>query len=97
MSTTLFRISRLQGLQRLQNFRLYHCLDVKVAKGLYHFQDIKVARVAKVAKLQTYHFQDIKVARVAKVAKFQTFRVSRLQGLQRLQNFKLYLGTFAIL
>ena len=45
---------------RLENFRIYH------------FLDINVARVAKVAKFRLYHFQDIKVAGVAKVAKFQT-------------------------
>ena len=41
---TIFRILRLRGLQRLQDIRLYH------------FQDIKVARLAKVAKLQTLSF-----------------------------------------
>ena len=78
----------MQGLQRLQNFRHYR------------FQDIEVARVAKVANFRLYRFQDIKVARVAKVAKFQTLsfsgyqsckisdsiilRISRLRGLHRL-------------
>ena len=57
----------LRGLQKLQNFRLYH------------FQDIKVAIVGKVVKFQTI-FQDIKVARVAKVAKFQTLSFSRYQS-----------------
>ena len=52
-------ISTLRGLQRLDNFRLYH------------FQDIKVARLERLQSFSFYHFQDIKVARVAVVAKFQ--------------------------
>ena len=63
-----FSISTLRGLQRLQNFRLYHS------------HDIKVARVARLQNLTLYRFQDIKVSKVAKVARFQTLSFFGYQG-----------------
>ena len=87
-------ISRLQGLQRLQIFRLCHFRDIKVLRVAkfqtlsssgYH---IKVARVGRVTKFQSYHFQDIKVARVAEVANFQTLSFPGYQGCEGCKSCK---------
>ena len=67
----------MHGLQRLQNFTLYHCQDIRVArveKGskIPDFIIFRISRLRGLQRLQSfrlYHFQDIKVA---KVAKFQT-------------------------
>ena len=58
----------------LQNFRLYH------------FQDIKLARVAKVAKYQTLSFSGYLAwagYKGCKISDFIIFRISKLLGLQR--------------
>ena len=71
----VFRISWLRGLQLLQNLRLYY------------FQDIKVAKGAKVAKFQTLSFsgyQSCKGWKGCKISDFIVFRISKLQ------NFRLY-------
>ena len=68
------------GLERLQNFGLYHCLD------------IKFARVAKVAKFQTLSFlgyQGCEGCKGCKISDFIIFRISRLQLLRRFQDFRL--------
>ena len=60
---------------------------------LYHFQDIKVARFAKVAKFHTLSFsrdQGCEGCKGSKVSDFIISRISRLRGLQRLQSFRLY-------
>ena len=62
----IFRISRLRGFHRLQSFRLCHS------------QDIKVARVAKVAKFQILSFSGYQGC---KVSDFVILRTSRLRGL----------------
>ena len=64
---------------------------------LCHFQDIKVARVAKFAKFQTlsssgYH---IKVARVGTVTKFQSYhfqdiKVARVAKVAKFQTFVIF-------
>ena len=59
---------------RLQNFRRYL------------FQDIKVARVGKVAKFQTLSFSG---SQSCKISDFIILRTSRLRGVERLQNFRL--------
>ena len=56
----------LQGLQRLQNFGLYHC------------QEIGVARVPKVAKLETLSvsgYQGCKGWQSFKISDFIIFRI----------------------
>ena len=77
----IFRTSRLRGLERLQNFRLDH------------FQDIKVARIGKFAKFQTLSFpkyQGFEGCKGCKISDSIILRIPRLRGLHRLQNFRLY-------
>ena len=60
---------------------------------LYHFQDITVARVARDEKFQTLSFsryQGCECCKDCKVSYFIILRISRLRGLQRLPNFRLY-------
>ena len=68
-------------MQRLQSFRLYH------------FQEIKVARSAKVAKFQTLSisgYQGFEGCKGCKVSYFIILRMPMLRGLQKLQSFRLY-------
>ena len=55
--------------------------------------DIKVARVGKVARFQTLSFsgyQGCDGSKGCKVSDFMILKISRLRGLHRLQEFKLY-------
>ena len=56
---------------------------------LYHFQDIKVVRVPKVAKFQTSSFSGYQGCEGFKVSNFIIFGMSSLRAFQRLQSFPL--------
>ena len=69
-------------MQRLQNFRLYHFQDARVAR-VAKFQTLSffwISRLRGLQRLQSfilYHFQDIKVEWVGK---FHTLSFSGYQG-----------------
>ena len=48
-----------------------------------------MGRVAKVAKFQTLSFSGDQSCQGCKISDFIVLRISRLRGLQRLQNFRL--------
>ena len=80
----IFRISRLRGLQRLQNLRLDHFQDTKV---------VRIGNVAKAGELHTLSFsgyQGCEYCKGWKVSDFIIFRTPGLLGLQKVQNLKLY-------
>ena len=73
-------MSRLRGLERLQSFRLYHFQDIRVAKvakfETLSFSGCQSCEGFKGCKVSDYHFQDIKVVRVPKVANFESLLFS---------------------
>ena len=77
-------MSKLQGLRRLQSFRLYFFEDIKVGK------DTKVAKVGDFHTLSFSPYQGYEECESCKVSDFIIFIKSRLRVLQRLQNFRLY-------
>ena len=75
----IFRTPRLLGLQKVQNLKVYH------------FQDIKVERAAKVAKggdfqaLSFSGYQGCQDFKSCKILDFSIFRIPLLEGFQSLR------------